>query len=535
MVREVLESALRHALTEIGIESLPAAIPLTPSEQRGHGDWSSTAALALARGAGRKPRDLAEAIRDRLAAAPPPYVTKVDVAGPGFLNFWLEDAWLHDVLRTVVDQGPDRYAYHDVGNGRKVNVEFVSANPTGPLHVGAGRWAAYGDAVCRLLERCGHAVHREYYINDRGNQIDLFVASLAARRRGEEVPAGGYQGQYIADWAAEMPADVDAAAWGYQRVMQDLASTLARMNVHFDTWFSERSLVDSGAIDAALADLREHGVVFEADGAVWLRATEFGLGKDEVLVKGDGEPTYLLSDIAYHRDKFERGFEHLIDIWGSDHHGHVDRLKAGVQALGHPPGDFEVLIGQLVTVQRGAEVVRMGRRRGNFVELAEILDEVGPDVARLTFLLQSINTRQTFDLDKVVSRSMENPVFYIQYAHARIASIGRVAVEQGVTRRPLDEVHLGRLVHDRELDILRSLSALPDTVLDACLTRAPHKVATWAQELAGRFHGFYHDCRVLGEGVDPGLTQARLWLVEAARVGLAVGLGLLGVSAPESM
>jgi arginyl-tRNA synthetase len=535
MVKEGLESALRHALAEMGVDSVPAVIPLTPSEQRDHGDWSSTVALALARAAGRQPRELAEAIRDRLAGDPPRYVTKLEVAGPGFLNFWLDDAWLHDVLRAVVSEGMDGFARHDIGGGQRVNVEFVSANPTGPMHVGAGRWAAYGDAVCRILERCGHAVHREYYINDRGNQIDLFVGSLAARRAGEEVPEGGYQGQYIADWAAEMPADADPAAWGYDRVMQDLAGTLARMNVHFDTWFSERSLVDSGAIDAALAELREREVVYEADGAVWLRATDFGLGKDEVLVKRGGEPTYLLSDIAYHRDKFERGFEHLIDIWGSDHHGHVARLKAGVQALGHPPDDLEVLLGQLVTVQRGGEVVRMGRRRGNFVELAEILDEVGPDVARLTFLLQSINTRQTFDLDKVVTRSMENPVFYIQYAHARIASIGRVAAEQGVSRRPLEQVDLGRLVHDRELDILRSLSALPDAVLDACLSRAPHKVATWAQELAGRFHGFYHDCRVLGEGVDPELTQARLWLVEGARVGLAIGLGLLGVAAPESM
>ena len=254
-----------------------------------------------------------------------------------------------------------------------------------------------------------------------------------------------------------------------------------------------------------------------------------------MLVKTGGEPTYLLSDIAYHRDKFARGFEHLIDVWGADHHGHIARVRAGIQALGHRPEDLEVLLGQLVTVQRGGEVVRMGRRRGNFVELAEILDEVGPDVARLTFLLQSINTRQTFDLEKVVSRSMENPVFYIQYAHARIASIGRVAEEQGVGRRPLDEVDLSTLAHDRELDVLRSLSVLPDTVLEACLTRAPHRVAAWAQELAGRFHGFYHDCRVLGEDVEPALTQARLWLVEAARIGLAIGLDLLGVSAPDSM
>ena len=535
MVREALEEGLRHALAEVGVDPVPEVIPLTRSELKEHGDWASSVALATARAAGRKPRELAEALREHVASEPPPYVTKVEVAGPGFLNFWLDDGWLHDVLRTVVEQGVDGYARHDAGAGRRVNVEFVSANPTGPLHVGAGRWAAYGDSVCRLLERCGHVVHREYYINDRGNQMDLFVRSLAARRAGDEVPEGGYQGQYVVDWAAEMPVGADPATWGYERVMHDLAGTLERMNVRFDTWFSERSMVASGAIETTLNDLGERGVAYQADGAVWLRTTEFGLGKDDVLVKTGGEPTYLLSDIAYHRDKFARGWEHLIDVWGADHHGHIAPLRAGIQALGHRPEDLEVLLGQLVTVQRGSEVVRMGRRRGNFVELAEILDEVGPDVARLTFLLQSINSRQTFDLEKVVSRSMENPVFYIQYAHARIASIGRVAAEQGSARRPLDEVDLSLLVHDRELDLLRSLSTLPDTVLDASVTRAPHKVTAWAQELAGRFHGFYHDCRVLGEGVDPALTQARLWLVEAARIGLAIGLDLLGVSAPESM
>jgi arginyl-tRNA synthetase len=535
MVREALEEGLRHALAEVGVDPVPREIPLVRSVQPEHGDWASSVALATARSAGRKPRELAEAVRERVAADPPPYVTKVEVAGPGFLNFWLDNGWLHDVLRGVVEQGVEGYARYDVGAGQTVNVEFVSANPTGPLHVGAGRWAAYGDSVCRLLERCGHVVHREYYINDRGNQMDLFVRSLAARRAGEDLPEGGYQGQYVVDWAAEMPADADPRVWGYERVMQDLAGTLERMDVTFDTWFSERSMVASGAIETTLNDLRTRGVAYDGDGAVWLRATAFGLGKDEVLVKTGGEPTYLLSDIAYHRDKFSRGWEHLIDVWGADHHGHIAPLRAGIQALGHDPDDLEVLLGQLVTVQRGGEVVRMGRRRGNFVELAEILDEVGPDVARLTFLLQSINTRQTFDLEKVVSRSMENPVFYIQYAHARIASIERVAREQARVRRPLDEVNLALLVHERELDALRSLSLLPDTVLDAYLTRAPHKLASWAQDFAGRFHGFYHDCRVLGEGVDPALTQARLWLVEAARIGLAIGLDLLGVSAPDSM
>ncbi|MCA1691065.1 MAG: arginine--tRNA ligase [Actinobacteria bacterium] len=535
MVQQVLEEALRHALIGLGVEPVPAVIPIQPSDHPDHGHWSSSVALASARAADRKPRQLAESLRDAVAANPPAYVTKVEVAGPGFLNFWLDEGWLHDALRRVLGEGVEGYGSHALGVGTRVNVEFVSANPTGPLHVGAGRWAVYGDALCRIMERCGYEVHREYYFNDRGTQMTLFGQSIAAARAGIDPPEGGYRGGYIAEWARDLPEDGDPLEWGYARAREDIASTLAALGVRFDSWFSERSMVGSGAIDAALEDLRSREMVYEADRATWLRTTDFGLGKDEVLIKSDGQPTYYLTDLAYHRDKFERGFDRLIDIWGSDHHGHVARLKAGVQALGHDSDEVEILLGQLVTVQRGGEAVRMGKRSGTFVELADVLEEVGPDVSRLTFLLQSISTRQTFDLDSVVSRSMDNPVFYVQYAHARIASISRVAAEQGVRLRPLDDVDLGLLLHERELDILRSLASLPEVVLEACASRAPHKVATWVRELAGRFHGFYHDCRVLGEGVDPELTQARLWLVEAARVGLAVGLGLLGVSAPESM
>ncbi|MFP5318542.1 MAG: arginine--tRNA ligase [Acidimicrobiia bacterium] len=529
-----LDMALRDAMGAIGVDP-PPDIPLTRPENRDHGDWSSSVALSLAKAAGRPPRQLAQALADHLTADPPRYVTRVEVAGPGFLNFWLDPAWLHDVLQAVVADGVDGYARHDLGHGQHVNVEFVSANPTGPLHVGAGRWAAYGDSLCRILERCGHRVHREYIFNDRGLQMSLLGQSIAAYKSGAEPPEDGYKGGYIAEWAATMPDGENPTEWGYAQAREEIAKALDAMGVHYDTWFSERSLAQSGALQAALDDLRARGVVYEQDGAVWLRTTDFGVAKDEVLVKRDGEPTYLLGDIAYHRDKFSRGFTHLIDIWGSDHHGHVPRVKAGVQALGHDPDELEILIGQLVTVQRRGQVVRMGKRSGTFVELSDILDEVGPDVARLTFLLQSISTRQTFDLEKVVSQSMENPVFYIQYAHARISSIGRKAAEVGVERRPLADVDLSVLVHERELDLLRSLAELPEVVFDACRSRAPHKVTSWSQELAGRLHGFYHDCRVLGEGVDPGSSQARLWLVEATRVGLAIGLGLLGVSAPDSM
>ena len=535
MIQEILTSSLRGALVALGVDPVPERIPIERSNRPELGDWSSTVALAAAKASGRKPRELADQLAERMGADPPAYVSEVSVAGPGFVNFRLHDRWLHDVLTEVVEGGVAGYARHDLGHGERVNVEFVSANPTGPLHVGAGRWAVYGDALCRILERCGYGVHREYYVNDRGVQMGLFAASLAAAKAGEPPPEDGYKGQYIADWAGEMPDDADPVAWAHQRVLADIGGALSSLGVEFDTWFSEQSMVDSGAIDAALTDLRASGLVYEADGAVWLRTTDLGLSKDEVLLKTGGEPTYLLGDIAYHRDKFTRGFTRLVDVWGADHHGHVARLKAGVQALGHDPAELEIVLGQLVTVERAGVAVRMGKRTGEFVELAEVVDEVGPDVARLTFLLQSIDTRQTFDLDAVVSKSMDNPVFYVQYAHARIASISRVAAEKGVARYPLEIVDLSVLTHPRELDVLRSLAELPEVVADACRTRAPHKVATWVRELAGRFHGFYHDCYVMGEGVSHEQTQARLWLVESARIGLAVGLDLLGVSAPDRM
>jgi arginyl-tRNA synthetase len=388
--------------------------------------------------------------------------------------------------------------------------------------------------LSRILERSGYLPHREFYLNDRGVQMQLFAASLVARKEGRPVPDEGYQGEYVTEWAAEMPEDADPLEWGYERVKRDVADTLDRMGVHFDTWFSERSMVESGAVEATLGDLRARGFAYDADGAVWLRTTDFGDDQDRVLVKSDGEPTYLLPDIAYHRDKFARGFQRLIDIWGADHHSHVIRLKAGLADLGLNVDDVEIILGQLVTLMRGGAEVRLSRRAGTFVTLAEVLDEVGPDAARLTFLLQSIDTKLVFDIDLVRSRAMDNPVYYVQYAHARISSIGRVAAERGVERRPLGDVDMSLLTHERELDVLRSLAELPDVVGLASAERAPHKVTTWVRELAGRFHGFYHDCYVIGD-VPPELTQARLWLVEAARVGLAIGLDLLGVSAPESM
>jgi arginyl-tRNA synthetase len=533
VIRDTLASALRAALSEAGIEP-PAEIHLERPARPEHGDWSSNVAMATAKAAGRVPRELAGELVERLTAAPPAHVERVEIAGPGFVNFHLRDTWLHEVLADVLAGGEQGYARLDLGEGKRVNVEFVSANPTGPVHAGGGRWAAFGDSLCRILERTGHVVHREYYLNDRGVQMSIFGGSLAARKAGTELPEDGYQGEYIREWADEMPDGVDPVAWGYDRAKRDLRESLASIGAEFDTWSSEQALADSGEVDAALEDLRQRGVVFEEEGATWLRTTDFGDDKDRVLVKSNGEPTYLLPDIAYHRNKYNRGFDLLIDIWGSDHHGYVARLKAGVQALGHAPDELEIILGQLVSLVRGGEEVRLSKRAGTLVLLEDLVAAVGSDVARLTFLLQSLDTRQTIDLDLITSQSNENPVFYVQYANARIHSIGRKVAEAGIERRPLSEVDLSLLVHERELDLLRKLGELPDVLALASADRAPHKVTTWVRELADRFHGFYHDCYVIGD-VPPELTQARLWLVEGARTGLAVGLDLLGVSAPEAM
>lgn len=535
MIRDQLEEAIRGVLRTLELEPFPTEIQLERPARPEHGDWSTNIALVSAKAAGYNPRDLASMLVTRLESDMPPHVTAVEIAGPGFVNFRLAPTWLHDVLTQVVDEGSDGYARHHLGAGVKVNIEFVSANPTGPLHAGHGRGAAYGDSLARLLERCGYEVWREYYLNDRGTQMELFAASLAARRAGEDVPEGGYQGEYIVEWAAEIPDGHDLLVWGQARAVADHRETLERMGVHFDTWYSERSMVDSGAIVQTLGDLEGKGVVFRSDGATWFRSTDFGDDKDRVLIKGDGEYTYLLPDIAYHRDKFARGFDLVIDVWGADHHGYVPRMRAAMEALGHDTSQFEVEITQLVSLMRGGEPVRLSKRSGDIIELRDVLDEVGPDAARLTYLLQSIDSNQTFDYDVVTSRAMDNPVFYVQMAYARIRSIKRVAVERGVEREPLDTVDLSVLTDERELEILRSLSELPDVLLVAARDRAPHRVTTWVRELAGAFHGFYHDCWVMGEGVSPESTQARLWLVEAAETGLAIGLDLLGVSAPESM
>jgi arginyl-tRNA synthetase len=538
MIREALADALRSALEALGVDA-PDEIHLERPGRLEHGDWSSNVAMVSAKAAGRPPRELAVALAERVGASPPAHVAEVEVAGPGFVNFRLHEAWLHDVLREVVAEGEDAYARHSFGSGERVQVEFVSANPTGPIHVGNGWFASYGDAVARLLERCAHSVTREYYVNDTGGQIRVLGESLLARRDGRPLPEHGYPSGFVKGLASayDGPDDVvEAGRWAAERILAFIRHQMANVNISYDEWFSQASIEESDAMQETIELLGDKGPLFEEDGALWLDTSAYGDPREKRVLRRSPEQgatfTYLAGDLAYHRNKFLlRGFDRVINVWGADHQGQVSSLVAGVEAMGVERGRLEIRIGQMVSLASG----RMGKREGNAVDLDDLVDDIGADVMRLLSLVSSIDQAPTIDLDKVRAESKESPVFYVQYAHARIRSIERVAGERGVTRLPIADVDLSLLVHERELDLLRTLVDLPDVVALACVERAPHKVTAWVRELADRFHGFYHDCYVMGEGVSPELTQARLWLVEAARIGLAIGLGLLGVSAPESM
>ena len=538
MIQDHLSAALAAACTAEGIEA-PAEIGLEQPANRDHGDWSSNVALATAKQAETNPRELAGRLVARLEAQEIEHVSGIEIAGPGFINFRLTDTWLHEVLHAVVAAG-STFGANESGAGTTVNVEFVSANPTGPLHAGHGRGAIYGDALSTVLEWNGYDVVRETYINDRGVQMETYAKSLQARAKGEEPPEDGYRGQYIIDWAAEMPDDLDLddlvaiREWGYARAKRDQAEVLASLGIEFDIWFSERTLLDDGRIDAALSTLREREMIFDEGDAVWLRSTDFGDDKDRVLVKSDGDYTYLTPDIAYHAEKFDRS-DALVNVWGADHHGYIARMKAAMSALGNDADELDVRVTQMVRLMRGDDEVKLSKRSGDIVELREVVDEVGVDATRFTYLLQSVDAQQTFDLEAAASQAMDNPVFYTQYAHARIRSIQNKAAEAGIERSPLQDVDLGVLVHERELDVLRALFTGPGVIALAGRERAPHRVVQWVRDLAAAFHGFYHDCYVMGDGVSPELTQARLWLAEAARIGLSNGLTLLGISTPESM
>jgi arginyl-tRNA synthetase len=516
-------------------------------KSRDHGDYATNVALVLAKRAGMSPRDLAAQIVGALQADPG--IEALEVAGPGFINITLAAAAQGEIARAIVEQGSMYGTVPDLV-GTAVNLEFISANPTGPLHLGHTRWAAVGDAMARVLAAAGAQVTREFYVNDRGVQMDKFGLSLEASALGQPVPEGGYQGEYIHDLARQIVADdpgiVDLPAderWvafreaGYMLQLQQQKDVLDNFRTHFDVWYSERSLHESGAVDRGMAKLRGQGHVYEQEGAVWLRTTDFDDDKDRVLIKADGELTYFASDTAYYVDKRDRGFDICIYLLGADHHGYVNRLRA-VAACAGDDADYniEVLIGQLVKMFKGGEEVRLSKRAGAMVTLEDLVDEVGVDAARYTLIRYPADSPLTMDLDLLVQRTNENPVYYVQYAHARISSVLRNAAELGLDWRSTP-FQPGLLEHERESALLGVLAEFPRIISTAAELREPHRVSRYLEEVATAYHKFYDSCRVLPRADEEvsSLHVARLWLCAAARQVIGNGLDLCGVSAPERM
>ncbi|MGE5636693.1 MAG: arginine--tRNA ligase [Nocardioidaceae bacterium] len=504
------------------------------------GDYSTNAALLLAGALGERPRVVAERLGETLGTRLGASVERVEVAGPGFLNLFMADAWYLDAVARLVAAGAD-WGRGTPTRVERVNVEFVSANPTGPVTVAAGRHAAYGDALCRLIAFAGHEVEREYYVNDHGSQVRRFAESIRARARGEEPPADGYRGAYVAELAARIEGAAEAgldelARRGVELMLEDVRATLERFRVRMDRFTSERSLHEAGAIDRALELLGERGRVYGSEGATWLRTSAFGDDKDRVLRRSSGELTYFAADIAYHEDKLARGYDHAIDVWGADHHGYVARMKAAWQALGGDPDRLELLIMQLVNLTEGGRRVQMSKREGEFVTLDDLLDDIGVDAARWFLLQRSHDT--TLDLDLALARrhTQDNPVYYVQYAHARIASIMRRAGAARV-RQALgaDPTASRERVHPSARALVKRLLELPAEVEEAAARRAPHRLTAYAHEVAQGFSAFYRDCRVLGAAEEGGDEDFRLALCVATRDVIARALDLLGVAAPEEM
>jgi len=543
------------ALADEGALSLPDGVPAQVVVERPrskeHGDYATNVALQLGKKAGVAPRDLAALLAERLRQADG--VAAVDVAGPGFLNVTVAAGAQGEVAANVVRAGAS-YGHTDTLGGRRINVEFISANPTGPIHLGHTRWAVVGDAIGRVLEAAGAKVEREFYINDRGSQMDKFGASLDAAARGVPVPEDGYHGLYVHELAQrvvarepdilDLPDEERVVRFreaGYRLQLQEQREQLEGFNTHFDVWFSERSLHDEGRVEHGLDKLRGEGHLFEADGALWMRTTDFGDDKDRVLVRSNGELTYFASDTAYYVDKRERGFDTCIYLLGADHHGYVGRLKAMAACAGDDPdANIEVLIGQLVKIMRGQEEVRLSKRAGQIVTLQELVDLIGVDPLRYSLARYPADSPLTLDVEQITKQSNDNPVYYVQYGHARLASILRNAGDLGIAVTP-DDLLAGfdpaLLAHERERDLLRALAEFPRVVAAAAQLREPHRVARYLEDTASSFHKFYDSCRVLPMGDEEvtDLHRARLLLVLATKTVIANGLDLLGVSAPERM
>lgn len=569
-IRESLESVLYQALKaaveagELPLNEIPQPSLERPREE-GHGDWACTIAMRLAKAAHMNPRAIAQAIVDHLPENN--LVESFEIAGPGFINLTLTNASFQAVVSEARQQGSD-FGKSELSEPCKVNLEYVSANPTGPMHVGHGRWAALGDAIARVMRHAGYSVDEEFYINDQGNQMNVFGNSVVVRYQqllGQDVemPEACYGGAYIKD-IAQAIIDADGDKWldanederlvdfrerGYAMMLDSVKGTLSTFGNNFDTWFSERSLFvadENGETkqQRAFDVMNEKGLLFEAEGATFFRSTDYGDDKDRVLVKANGDLTYFMSDVAYHYDKMQRGYDHLIDIWGADHHGYIQRCKAMMAAWGYPDA-LEVVLGQLVNLLRDGEPVRMSKRTGEMVTFQELIDEVGVDATRYLMLSKSADQAIDFDIEVAKKQDSSNPVYYVQYAHARICSILRKAgeargmnvesagIEEIVAELGLDDTDLSPLAHESELALMRKMADFSDLVAGAARDRAPFRLTHYAQELAGLFHSFYGNCHVLGE--EESVEKARLALVDSTRIVLALSLDLLGVSAPERM
>ncbi len=551
-LKQLLERAVENIARDVDQE-LPEGfvVRLERPRQAGHGDWATNIAMQLAKPFGMKPREIAEKLIDKLPIGE--IVENAEIAGPGFINFTLASNWITEAVKSTIDQN-ENYGRVNSGKGRRVQVEFVSANPTGPLHMGHGRGAAVGDITASILDFAGWDVEREYYINDAGLQMELLGKSAQSRYfealgRGNEapMPEDGYHGEYMTDIAesfvdkygdelTKKPLEETVEFFSVETgkiVTEMIRKDLEEFGVTFDVWFSEKSLYDNGQVEPAMEELKKRDFAYEEDGALWFRSTLFGDDKDRVLIRTNGVPTYFTSDVAYLKNKYDRNFEKLIYVWGADHHGYVPRLKSVNKAFGHPDEAVDVLLIQMVNLLRDGKPVQMSKRAGTIITLREIMDEVGVDATRFFFVMRRCDSTLDFDLELAKKATSENPVFYVQYAHARICSIYRELEERGVTLPGVEEFDVSLITDQSEINLAKAISRLPEEVAKSADEFAPHRIAYYATELAEAFHSFYNSQRILG--VDEPVMKTRILLMEAAKITLKNVLGLLGVSAPEKM
>lgn len=546
----IIEAASKaHAKGLLSSADFPE-VNLEKPKVEAHGDFSTNFAMIMASLQKMPPRKVAQAIVDHLNDSGR-LLEKIEIAGPGFINFYVTPAAWHPVLLEI-QKTDRRFGASDLGGGERVQVEFVSSNPTGPLHVGHGRGAAVGDSVANILAFCGYDVQREYYINDSGRQIQTLGRSVFLRYRdlfgkSAPFPEDCYQGDYIREIAVRIKEQQDdgllhreedeavmhCARAAAGDIMEGIREDLALFGVSFDVWFSEQSLYDAGEVDRILAESREHGIIYEKDGALWFRTSDLGDEKDRVVVRQNGQTTYFASDIAYHNDKYRRGFQRVIDVWGADHHGYIPRMQAAIEACGHKRNQFQVILVQLVNLLRGGQPVAMSTRAGEFVTLRDVIDEVGKDAARFIFLTRHYESPLDFDLEVAKQQTNENPVYYVQYVHARISSIIRKAVENGMEDVQWDETAIARLMEVEEIQLIKILAQYPETVAASAEKLEPHRITFFLMNLAAAFHAYYNKHRVLSE--DPVLSRGRLVLVESIRKVIRNGLALLGVDAPDKM